>query len=79
MPSAVMTVKVVIAFEGMDAAGKGAIKRIVKKLDPREYMKFIPLPHLKSMSYAVLTSGAFGVSCSRMTSLFLIGRGMDAF
>ncbi len=29
---------VVIAFEGMDAAGKGgAIKRIVKKLDPREY------------------------------------------
>jgi len=30
--------KVVIAFEGMDAAGKGgAIKRIVKKLDPREY------------------------------------------
>lgn len=30
--------KVVICFEGMDAAGKGgAIKRIVKKLDPREY------------------------------------------
>lgn len=30
--------KVVITFEGMDAAGKGgAIKRIVKKLDPREY------------------------------------------
>lgn len=30
--------KVVVAFEGMDAAGKGgAIKRIVKKLDPREY------------------------------------------
>ncbi|WP_343598009.1 phosphate--AMP phosphotransferase [Acinetobacter sp.] len=30
--------RVVIAFEGMDAAGKGgAIKRIVKKLDPREY------------------------------------------
>ncbi|MBJ8436952.1 phosphate--AMP phosphotransferase [Acinetobacter lactucae] len=29
---------VVIAFEGMDAAGKGgAIKRIVKNLDPREY------------------------------------------
>src|SRR5690606_35825940 len=29
---------VVILFEGMDAAGKGgAIKRIVKKLDPREY------------------------------------------
>ena len=29
---------VVIVFEGMDAAGKGgAIKRIVKKLDPREY------------------------------------------
>lgn len=29
---------VVVAFEGMDAAGKGgAIKRIVKKLDPREY------------------------------------------
>ena len=29
---------VVIAFEGMDAAGKGgAIKRIVKHLDPREY------------------------------------------
>jgi polyphosphate kinase 2 (PPK2 family) len=28
----------VIAFEGMDAAGKGgAIKRIVKNLDPREY------------------------------------------
>jgi len=27
-----------IVFEGMDAAGKGgAIKRIVKKLDPREY------------------------------------------
>lgn len=32
------TRKVVIVFEGMDAAGKGgAIKRIVKKLDPREY------------------------------------------
>lgn len=30
--------KVVICFEGMDAAGKGgAIKRIVQKLDPREY------------------------------------------
>ncbi|MDR7016715.1 polyphosphate:AMP phosphotransferase [Acinetobacter sp. 3657] len=30
--------KVIIAFEGIDAAGKGgAIKRIVKKLDPREY------------------------------------------
>ncbi|MDM1758943.1 MULTISPECIES: phosphate--AMP phosphotransferase [Acinetobacter] len=30
--------KVIITFEGMDAAGKGgAIKRIVKKLDPREY------------------------------------------
>lgn len=30
--------KAVIVFEGMDAAGKGgAIKRIVKKLDPREY------------------------------------------
>ncbi len=30
--------RIVIAFEGMDAAGKGgAIKRIVKKLDPREY------------------------------------------
>lgn len=30
--------KTVIIFEGMDAAGKGgAIKRIVKKLDPREY------------------------------------------
>ncbi|WP_445114767.1 polyphosphate:AMP phosphotransferase [Acinetobacter sp. WZC-1] len=30
--------KVLITFEGMDAAGKGgAIKRIVKKLDPREY------------------------------------------
>ena len=30
--------KTVIVFEGMDAAGKGgAIKRIVKKLDPREY------------------------------------------
>lgn len=30
--------KVVLVFEGMDAAGKGgAIKRIVKKLDPREY------------------------------------------
>lgn len=30
--------KVLICFEGMDAAGKGgAIKRIVKKLDPREY------------------------------------------
>ena len=29
---------VVVVFEGMDAAGKGgAIKRIVKKLDPREY------------------------------------------
>lgn len=29
---------VLILFEGMDAAGKGgAIKRIVKKLDPREY------------------------------------------
>ena len=29
---------VVLVFEGMDAAGKGgAIKRIVKKLDPREY------------------------------------------
>lgn len=29
---------VVILFEGMDAAGKGgSIKRIVKKLDPREY------------------------------------------
>ncbi|NHB56734.1 polyphosphate:AMP phosphotransferase [Acinetobacter shaoyimingii] len=28
----------IIVFEGMDAAGKGgAIKRIVKKLDPREY------------------------------------------
>ncbi|OTG87254.1 phosphate--AMP phosphotransferase [Acinetobacter sp. ANC 3813] len=32
------TRNIVIAFEGMDAAGKGgAIKRIVKKLDPREY------------------------------------------
>ena len=32
------TRNVVIVFEGMDAAGKGgAIKRIVKKLDPREY------------------------------------------
>ncbi len=30
--------KVMVALEGMDAAGKGgAIKRIVKKLDPREY------------------------------------------
>ncbi|MCG2573733.1 phosphate--AMP phosphotransferase [Acinetobacter sp. ME22] len=30
--------KIVIVFEGMDAAGKGgAIRRIVKKLDPREY------------------------------------------
>lgn len=30
--------KTVIVFEGMDAAGKGGgIKRIVKKLDPREY------------------------------------------
>ncbi|MEB3753527.1 phosphate--AMP phosphotransferase [Acinetobacter sp. MD2(2019)] len=30
--------RVVIVFEGMDAAGKGgAIKRIVKRLDPREY------------------------------------------
>lgn len=30
--------KVVVVFEGMDAAGKGgAIKRIVQKLDPREY------------------------------------------
>lgn len=30
--------KIVLAFEGMDAAGKGgAIKRIVQKLDPREY------------------------------------------
>lgn len=30
--------RIVIMFEGMDAAGKGgAIKRIVKKLDPREY------------------------------------------
>lgn len=30
--------KVIVALEGMDAAGKGgAIKRIVKKLDPREY------------------------------------------
>ena len=30
--------RTVIVFEGMDAAGKGgAIKRIVKKLDPREY------------------------------------------
>lgn len=29
---------VILLFEGMDAAGKGgAIKRIVKKLDPREY------------------------------------------
>ena len=29
---------IIITFEGMDAAGKGgAIKRIVKKLDPREY------------------------------------------
>jgi len=29
---------IVIAFEGMDAAGKGgAIKRIVKQLDPRQY------------------------------------------
>jgi len=30
--------KVIVALEGMDAGGKGgAIKRIVKKLDPREY------------------------------------------
>ncbi|WP_130803610.1 polyphosphate:AMP phosphotransferase [Acinetobacter ihumii] len=30
--------KVVVVFEGMDAAGKGgAIKRIIKRLDPREY------------------------------------------
>ena len=30
--------KAIIVFEGMDAAGKGgAIKRIVKNLDPREY------------------------------------------
>lgn len=30
--------EILIVFEGMDAAGKGgAIKRIVKKLDPREY------------------------------------------
>ncbi|MEB3766997.1 phosphate--AMP phosphotransferase [Acinetobacter sp. MD2] len=30
--------RVIIVFEGMDAAGKGgAIKRIVKRLDPREY------------------------------------------
>lgn len=29
---------VMVVFEGMDAAGKGgAIKRIVKRLDPREY------------------------------------------
>jgi polyphosphate kinase 2 (PPK2 family) len=28
---------VVIAFEGMDAAGKGGRLSIVKKLDPREY------------------------------------------
>lgn len=32
------TRNIIITFEGMDAAGKGgAIKRIVKKLDPREY------------------------------------------
>lgn len=32
---------IVIAFEGMDAAGKGgAIKRIVKELDPRQYEIF---------------------------------------
>lgn len=32
---------IVIVFEGMDAAGKGgAIKRIIKKLDPREYEIF---------------------------------------
>lgn len=30
--------KVILVFEGMDAAGKGgAIKRIIKRLDPREY------------------------------------------
>lgn len=30
--------KIIIAFEGVDAAGKGgAIKRIIKDLDPREY------------------------------------------
>ncbi|AOA57168.1 polyphosphate:AMP phosphotransferase [Acinetobacter larvae] len=33
--------RIIICFEGMDAAGKGgAIKRIVKKLDPREYSIF---------------------------------------
>ena len=33
--------KVIIAFEGMDAAGKGgSIKRIIKRLDPREYEIF---------------------------------------
>ncbi|WOE30589.1 MULTISPECIES: phosphate--AMP phosphotransferase [unclassified Acinetobacter] len=38
---------IVILFEGMDAAGKGgAIKRIVKKLDPREYEIYsISAPH----------------------------------
>ena len=71
--------KVVIAFEGMDAAGKGgAIKRIVKKLDPREYeIHTIAAPEKYELRRPYLWR--FGANCSRMTSLFLIGRGMDAF
>ncbi|KAA8733729.1 phosphate--AMP phosphotransferase [Acinetobacter qingfengensis] len=46
---------IVIVFEGMDAAGKGgAIKRIVKKLDPREYEIHTiaaPEPHELSRPY----------------------------
>lgn len=54
--------KVVVAFEGMDAAGKGgAIKRIVKN-SILVNMKFIVLLHLSVMSYVVLIYGAFGVS-----------------
>lgn len=57
---------------------KGAIKRIVKKLDPREYeIHTIAAPEKYELRRPY--QWRFGVSYSRMTSLFLIGRGMDAF
>ncbi len=53
---------VVIAFEGMDAAGKrGAIKRIVKNLDPREYDIHCVLGRLNVSKQDTRICGVFGI------------------
>lgn len=66
---------VVLVFEGWDAAGKGVIKRLTERLDPRGY-QVLPIAAPRGRMRRSIICGASGAACrlgARSPSLTAVG------